>query len=478
MAGRLRPPTSIRNRLVAIFAVSASILLVLTCALLYIGFDAQLEGTIDQTLRDRANDITLDLQEGNVQIRSGEPFAQLLTSDTGQVIDSTTTAARRPPVLTRRDLARARDHEIIVERRKVTGLGDRGRVLARPQRTLAGDEVIVVVGESLDAVARARQRLGLLLGITSPLLIGAIAGCGWVLAGAALRPVERLTEEAEAISLQEGGQRLPQPPGDDEIAHLGRTLNAMLDRIESSLARERAFVDDASHELRTPLSILRGELELACDRPGTRAEMKRSLQSALQEAEQLGRLTEDLLTLARADDGRLEPRLQPVDLRVAARQAVDRFSPAGSPAANGLTGRPAFEVPAFEVVGDEATVAADPMLLERLFRNLLANAARHAGSRVQLAVGREDGFGHLTVADDGAGFPAAFLPVAFDRFTRADADRGRDHGGSGLGLAIVAAVVRAQHGRVEVGNGEPLGGGRLRVWLPLAPEPAELPAAG
>ncbi len=459
MASRLTPPTSIRNRLVAMFAVSASILLVLTCALLYIAFDAQLEGTIDQTLRDRANDITVDLREGNVQIRSGEPFAQLLSTDTGQVIDSTTTAGRRPPVLSRRELARARDHEIVVERRRVTGLGDRGRVLARPERTAEGESVIVVVGESLDAVARARQRLGLLLGITSPLLIGAIAGCGWVLAGAALRPVERLTEEAEAISLQKGGQRLPQPPGDDEIAHLGRTLNAMLDRIESSLARERAFVDDASHELRTPLSILRGELELACDRPGNRAEMRRSLQSALQEAEQLGRLTEDLLTLARADGGRLDPRLRPVDLLDTARLAVARYRTPGGPS--------------LEVVGDHVTVSADPMLLERLLRNSIANAARHATSRVELRLDRGDRWGRLTVADDGAGFPAEFLPVAFDRFTRADADRGRDHGGSGLGLAIVAAVVRAQNGRVEVDNGGPLGGGRLRVWLPLAPSSAE-----
>jgi signal transduction histidine kinase len=464
MAGTRGGPTSIRNRLVAIFAVSASILLVLTCALLYIAFDAQLEGTIDQTLRDRANDITLDLQEGNVQIRSGEPFAQLLAADSGQLIDSTTTAASRPPVLSRRELVRARNHEIVVERRRVTGLGDRGRVLARPETTKEGQSVVVVVGESLDAVARARQRLGLLLGITSPLLIGAIAGCGWVLAGAALRPVERLTEEAEAISLQKGGQRLPQPPGDDEIAHLGRTLNAMLDRIESSLARERAFVDDASHELRTPLSILRGELELACDRPGNRAEMRKSLQSALAEAEQLGRLTEDLLTLARADGGRLDPRLQPVDLLETTRLAVARYGVAGGPA--------------LQVDGDEVEVTADPMLLERLLRNSIANATRYARSRVQLTVGTDDGWGRLTVADDGAGFPAEFLPVAFDRFTRADADRGRDHGGSGLGLAIVAAVVRAQNGRVEVDNASALGGGRLRVWLPLTPDQVPATANG
>src|SRR5947208_11708947 len=108
MALSLRPTASIRNRLVAIFAVSASVLLVLTCALLYIGFDAQLEGTIDQNLRDRAADISLDLQEGNVQIRPGEPFAVLLDGETGRVIDSTSTTGRGAPVLSRREPVRAR----------------------------------------------------------------------------------------------------------------------------------------------------------------------------------------------------------------------------------------------------------------------------------------------------------------------------------------------------------------------------------
>ena len=453
MAGLTRPAGSIRNRLVAIFTVSAGILLVLTCALLYIAFDAQLENTIDRTLRDRADDISRDLAEGKLTIRPGEPFAVLLDPDTARVIDSTATGSG-PPVLNRRELGQAREREIVVQRRRVTGLGYRGRVLARPEATGQGGRVIMVVGESLDAVARARQHLGLLLGITSPLLIGAIAGCGWVLAGAALRPVQRMTEEAEAISLREGGQRLRQPPGDDEIAHLGRTLNAMLDRIEASLARERAFVDDASHELRTPLSILRGELELACDRPGTRAEMTRTLASALQEAEQLGRLTEDLLTLARADSGRLAARVQDVDLLTAATQAAARYQ--------------VTDGPVVEVVGEPVTVTADPVLLEPLLRNAITNACRHAEERVQVAIAADGAWARLTIADDGAGFPDAFLPVAFDRFTRADADRGRDHGGSGLGLAIVAAVVRAQDGLVELSNGAPLGGGRLRVWLPLA----------
>lgn len=436
----------------AVFAVGSSILLTLSGALLYLGFNNLLDNAVEQALRDRAADIAIDVREGNQQIRPGEPFVVLLSAD-GHVIAATTTAARRAPVLTPRQLAQARDRAIIVERRRLTGLGDRGKLLAQPERTPDGRTVVLVVGESLDAVSRASQRLGILLAVASPVLIGIVAGCGWVVVGAALRPVRRMTVEAEAISLQESGQRLEEPPGDDEIALLGHTLNAMLDRIEASLAHERAFVDDASHELRTPLSILRGELELASTSPGDRAGMKRSLARALLQAEHLGRLTDDLLVLARSDRGHLSPYVMPVELMESAR------GPAGRRSGGGVK---------VELTGHPVTVAADPALLERVLGNLIDNAFRHAATTVRVSVGADCDEGRLVVADDGSGFPPAFLPMAFDRFSRADPVRGRDGGGSGLGLAIVASLVQGQGGRVQLGNGEPLGGGRVEVWLPLA----------
>ncbi len=458
---RLPQPT-LKARLITTFGLSASILLILTAGLLYIASDAQLNRTLDQALQDRAAEIALDLRAGPLEIRPGAPFALLLRPN-GEVIDATTVATRRRSLLSARELTRAGTREVVVERRRVTGLGDRGRILARPERTASGDPVIVVVGESLDALTRARLRLGLLLGITSALLLGAIVWSGRLLAGAALRPVKLMTQEAAAISLSEGGQRLRQQPGEDEIAELGRTLNGMLARVEASLARERAFVDDASHELRTPLAILRGELELACESPGSRAEMQQTLASALQEAEQLGRLTEDLLLLARANGGGVELRLQQVELLAAAQQAGERYR--------------LGEQPTLEVVGEETRVWADPVLLERLLANLVTNACRHATSRVEVELAADRQWAHLTITDDGAGFPPSFLPLAFDRFSRADVDRGRDHGGTGLGLAIVEAAVKAQGGKVEVDNGGRLGGGRVRVWLPLAARPSVSSAA-
>jgi len=479
---RLRAgPASVRTRLVLIFAVGSSILVVLTGALLYLGFNNQLDNAIEQALRDRAAEVAGDVREGSQEVRPGAPFVVLLQSD-GRVINSTVTGVRRTPVLTARELARAREREVVFERRRVTGLGDRGKLLARPETSAGGGTVILVVGESLDTVSRASQRLGLLLAVASPVLVGLIAACGWVLVGAALRPVRRLTAEAEAISLRESGQRLQEPPGDDEIALLGHTLNAMLDRIEGSLAHERAFVDDASHELRTPLSILRGELELASTAPLDAAGARRAFSSALQEADHLGRLTDDLLVLARSDRGHLAPRLRPVDLLDAAERGAGRRlggeGPADRDPAEPLLGGEDTRRVAVDVTGSTVIVSADPGLLERILRNLIDNALRHAGSQVQVSVGSDGGDGRLVVADDGPGIPPMFLPVAFERFTRADAVRGRDGGGSGLGLAIVASLVEGMGGRVQLGNGDPLGGARVEVWLPLADAEVEIGSPG
>ena len=219
---------------------------------------------------------------------------------------------------------------------------------ARSKAVRAAD-TIVVVGASLDAVTRAQQRLGIVLAVASPLLIGALAGGGWILTAAALRPVGAMTTEAEAITVSQVGRRLPQPPGDDEIAHLGRTLNAMLDRIEGSIAHERSFLDDASHELRTPISILRAELELALGQPGDADELQQSLRSALEETERLVRLTDDLLVLARVDSEHLPLRAQPVELRGAAERVVERLGDAG---AN------------IDVTGSRVVVQADPLCID------------------------------------------------------------------------------------------------------------------
>jgi signal transduction histidine kinase len=305
----------------------------------------------------------------------------------------------------------------------------------------AGD--VVVVATSLHSLERGQRRLALELAVAAPFLIGALAAGGWLLAGAALRPVERLTSEADRISLTEPSRRLPSIAGDDEIARLGRTLNAMLDRIQASFEHEQSFVDDASHELRTPVSILRAELELALVEARDGASVEASLRSALEEAERLGRLADDLLVLARESAGRLPLRVEAVDVGALVRRVASRL-------------------PATPVVGVAGTLPAldaDPVRLEQLAQNLLVNAQRHARSRVDVTLSADA----MTVADDGPGFAVDVLPRAFDRFTRGGSDRGRSGGGAGLGLAIVAAIARAHGWSVAASNGGDLGGAAVRV---------------
>jgi two-component system OmpR family sensor kinase len=444
-------PQSVRGRIATVFAVGASLVLVTSAAFIYRDLNHELQQTINARLRAEADDVTAT---GLVQppgLKDRAVFV-LLLDPTGKVIDRSALGPHIGRVLTADETQRALRNEIAVDR-EVEGVGEPARLLARAAN-IGGHDVIVVVGVSIATEVRAAQRLALVLAIVSPLLIGVITAGGWLLAGAALRPVARMAQEAAAISLEESGRRLQEPPGDDEIARLGQTLNAMLARIEAAFARERAFVDDASHELRTPISILRAELELALLQPGDRDETQRVLRSALDEAERLSQLAEDLLVLARVDAGTLPVRRENVDVGVILARCADRYAGAGG-------------VQIAVTTAGDMLVHADPARLEQVISNLLANARRHATAHVSIEARRVDDAIELVVADDGPGFPADLLPVALDRFTRGDGARNREGGGAGLGLSIIRTIVGAHGGRVEVANGPPLGGGTVRVRLPM-----------
>ncbi len=445
-------PASLRGRLALLFALGAATVVAVASGLVYATLNSELDAAIRDGLRGRIDDIGAEVAAGRVVLPQEESFAQLL-SPTGTVIDSSTDRTV-DPVLTRAQLDRALQGDAFFDGSvpRLPGLGHRARFLARPVPGPDGP-VVIVAGASLDAVVRGRRALFIAFSVAGPTLVALLAGGGWLLARAALRPVERMSEEAEAISLAEAGRRLPEPGGDDEIAHLARTLNAMLGRIEAAFARERAFIDDASHELRTPVSILRAELELALLHDADPAETRRALRSAFEEAERLSALAEDLLVLAREAAGRLPLRRQPVDLRELVTDASGRLGGGAAPELR---------------AGHEALMAAvDPTRFEQVLANLLTNARRHAQERIRVEVDRDGGEIVVTVADDGPGFPPALLPTAFDRFSRGDPVRHRnDDAGAGLGLAIAAALVRAHGGTITAANGEPLGGAVVRVRLP------------
>ena len=165
-----------------------------------------------------------------------------------------------------------------------------------------------------------------IVAIGGPILLAAMAGLGWVLAGAALRPVERLRAEAAALSLAEPARRLPVPETGDELQRLAETLNGMLDRVHESLERERRLVDEASHELRTPLGVVQAELDLALREPRSREELEAALRSITQETDRLRRLTEDLLVLARSDHGRIPVHRTDVDVSEILQRVAHEFA--------------------------------------------------------------------------------------------------------------------------------------------------------
>ncbi|MET0727090.1 MAG: ATP-binding protein [Acidimicrobiales bacterium] len=433
----------LRVRLVALVAIGATAVTTLAALALYRDLSGEVSDAITTELRVRMGDLAADLDDPTAVATQRPVIAQVI-DPSGQV-----TVPDGASALLSSDELAALDGELVVDR-AVPGIGGDARLLAQPLETASGRRVVGVAATSTAALERTRDRLVLVLLVASPALTAAVTLTAWVLAGAALRPVRRMARRAETISMAAPGERLPQPPGHDEIAELGHTLNAMLQRIESTIAHERAFIDDASHELRTPLAVLRGELELAVsddDLPS----IKRSVHSSLEETDRLARLAENLLTLARADAGGTS-HTRPTNLTEAARAAAAR-----------LGARPTITL---RIDGPDAVVRGTSEWVDQIVTNLLVNALDHANRTVDVQISPVDSGYRLSVADDGPGFPADLLPRAFDRFTRGDDARGR--GGTGLGLAIVAALAHSLGGEVHARNGPPLGGAHVEVTLPAA----------
>jgi signal transduction histidine kinase len=311
---------------------------------------------------------------------------------------------------------------------------------------------VVVVGQSLEDRDEALRSELVDLFLIGPAALILASLLGYALATAALRPVEAIRAEAAAISAAEPERRLPLPESRDEVRRLGETLNAMLDRLQRGLERERAFVADASHELRTPLALLKTELEVALRRPRSEAELEAALRSASAETDRLAQLAEDLLVLARSDQGRLLLRREPIPVRAVLAGVAERF------------GRRAEE--AGRVIEVEAPaglrIDADAVRLEQALANLVENALRHGRGSIRLVARERDGEVELHVLDRGTGFAPEFVQRAFERFTRAD--EARAVGGAGLGLAIAQVIAAAHGGSAHVAGRS---GGGADVWLTL-----------
>ena len=428
----------IRLRLTATFALAMAVLLTVAGFLLYHHLSTSLDRTLAQGLKARSADVVALVKQASPGLRSspGDSIAQVVDAR-GRIIDWTPGVAR--PLLSPTQLSQARRGALVVASASAAE-GEPVRLLAVPV-TAQGGRVVVVVGTPLETRndALAALRTEWLVGAPIGLLLTSLIG--YLLAAAALRPVERMRTRAAAISANRLSERLPVTRSRDEVSRLGETLNEMLGRLETGLERERGFVADASHELRTPLAHLRLEVELALERPHGRLELEAALRSVAAEVDRLSQLAEDLLLLARLDNGIVPIRRDDVELEDILESVAARFERRA--ADNGRS---------IEIETNVGPVHVDRLRVEQALGNLVENAIRYGAGTVQVAAVQEDDALVLRVRDEGEGMPVDFAPRAFERFTRAE--HSRSSSGTGLGLAIVAAIAAAHGGEARADGAE------------------------
>ena len=385
-----------------------------------------------------------------------EYVVQLL-GPSGRVLESNQ-AAGTAPLLDRAQLHSATQRALVTSVRGPEG--DPFRLLAAP--TAPGARQVVVVGASLDTVNQSAVtvRRDLLIG-GIVILLASLLGA-FVLATAALLPVERLRRQVEDLSAMDKDVSVEVPNTKDEIAALARTMNALLARLHHALVRQRSFVSDAGHELRTPFAILQAELELAGRSGRTREELVEAVNSAAEETARLTRLAEDLLFLARSDEEAAPLQITRTSLRSILERSAELVESRSENAG----------VRVLVEASDDLEADVDAGRIRQALDNLLDNALRYAPRGSEIVVnaartnGARSGRARIEVGDRGPGFPSSFLPHAFERFRRPDDGRARGDGGSGLGLAIVAAIAEGHGGSASVANRE--GGGAVAtIELPL-----------
>ena len=400
--------SSLRTRLTILAVVVVGMALLVSAVALVTIVRREAQNSVSSAARLRAQDFVALLASGTspaeLHLRLEEDeVVQILDGD-GGVAAASPTIEGRPPLVTV-----AGSDAVTVE--GVPGEEDDSfLVVAAGAETEAGPAT-VLVGRNLDTVRETTGVIVIVLLVTIPLLLGIVALTSWKLVGRALEPVEAMRREQQRL------------------------------------------VSDASHELRNPVAAIRQYAEVALAHP-EQTDAAQLAREVLNEDLRLQRIAEDLLLLARSDEGALEPTTRPLDLDDLVLEEVERLKHTTDLSVDG-TG-----ISAGRVVGDET-------MLRRLVRNLSDNAVRHASSLVALGVAERDGEVILTIDDDGPGITGTDRAAVFERFTRLDEARSRDDGGAGLGLAIVAEIATAHGGSVSVSDA-PIGGARFLAVFPRA----------
>jgi two-component system, OmpR family, sensor kinase len=422
---------------------------------------SQLDGALGpagaQIAVDYAREGDREFVDSAGTVLKGERATAQLLAPSGAVLVHFGDAVASAPLIGARDRARALAGTPVAVTARAGG--QRFRLAARSV-VRGGIPAIVIVGQSLSPVEGSVRRLLTLLLIAGPLGLLAAALGGWWLARRALAPIEALTTSADAIRPERLGERVPEPRVHDELAHLARTLNAMLGRIEEGVDAQRRFVADASHELRTPLAAMRAEIDVSLRADAHPPVSEVILLSAREEVDRLAATVDDLLTLATLDEcGTIDRGV--VDLAETTHAVLTRLAI--------IAGRQSVTL---ADACERVLVRANPALLEHALANVVENAVAFSppGAVVTVRTEQHGPSARLVVEDEGPGVPGALRERVFERFVRVDPSRTRATGGSGLGLAIVREVMAVHDGRAWIAD--PACGTRVVLELPAPALPS------
>ncbi len=461
---RLRP-RNVRTRLTlwyvgmlsAVLAAYAASTLVFLRVSLREGLDRSLDGEFE-----RVEDVLVEGADGSIRMGGHDEGDSLV-----EVWSPEGALLFRSPELDGNTLGGpGRDMRAVEFASIQTRSGMHWRVLGHG-RHLGGRALFIRVALSEEPARHEWRELavGLVLGL--PLAV-AIAGLGghW-LARRALAPIDGMARQAERLTAENLGERLPVENPDDELGHLARVFNGSLVRIEESFARLRRFTADVSHELRTPLTAIRSVGEVALGDRRTDGEYRETIGSILEEADRLTVMVDTLLSLSRADAGEVRLHPEPIDLAELAREVVTHLSVLAEEKGQRLGVEPAAR---------PVVIEADRLVLRQALVNVVDNAIKYspAGTTIRVVVKEDPAAGRIEVIDEGPGIAAAHRERIFERFYRVDRGRSREQGGAGLGLSLAKWAVTAHGGRIEVESVEGRGS-TFRLSVPRAVSAGDQP---
>ncbi|GCE19075.1 sensor histidine kinase [Dictyobacter kobayashii] len=477
-------PLGIRLQLTLWFTCVFAILLFVASAFLYKHLQTSLAGSLDGALQSRAEQIAGEIYMENGTIQMHESVGELPGFDQEATNRAVTSSDVNDDILVRLLDANGKPFRTTPAFRllrvpsssitqtlegqpwQATVTTIDGQQNARIySRTINKDGKLIAIvqvgqftGELQDMLHHVAEEL-LIMGIV--VLLFSALGSYW-LASRAFAPIHNLIRTARSIKEGDLQQRVPVPAARDEVHFLAVTLNEMIESLDTVFSRQRRFVADASHELRTPVAVIRSTTDVALLHATTQEEYISVLRNVNAEAERLGRLINDLLALARGDEGKTRLEREPVRLDLLADVV----------AANADTIAEDHHVTIYRAQLQPTTVMGDETRLIQMVMNLLDNAIiySNAGGSVTLSVTSTAKEAIISIQDTGIGIDQEHLPHIFERFYRVDPARVRDAGGSsGLGLAIVDWTVQAHQGNIRV-ESQPGQGSTFIVTLPLAVE--------